>query len=111
VDGPHRTPDQTPPAVREACRAMALRTVHNHHASTGKPLARDAAARLEEIAVPTLFLMGELDLADVLRVVDDAHRRMPRAERIDMPGVAHMPGMERPEAFNEALLAHLARHP
>ncbi|GAA1265811.1 hypothetical protein GCM10009609_31250 [Pseudonocardia aurantiaca] len=106
VDGPHRTPEQAP-AVREACRAMAMRTVRNHYASAGAMLTRDAADRLEEITAPTLFVMGELEASDVFRVVADAHDRMPRADRVDLPGAGHMTNMEQPEVFNQVLLDHL----
>ena len=110
VDGPHRTPEQTPPAVRETIRAMAVRTVRNHYASAGAMLTRDAADRLEEITAPTLFVMGELEASDVFRVVADAHERMPRADRVDLPGAGHMTNMEQPEVFNRVLLDHLRRY-
>lgn len=110
VDGPHRTPEQVPAGVREACRAMATRTVANHHAAQGRPLVRDAGDRLEAVAAPTLLVLGELEISDLQRVVADAHRRMPRAERVDMPGVGHMTNMERPQEFTDVVLAHLDRH-
>jgi 3-oxoadipate enol-lactonase len=110
VDGPQRTPEQAPAAVREACREMALRTVHNHRASVGRMLGRDAADRLEEVTAPVLLVAGELEMPDVLRVVADAHRRMPRAERTDVPAVGHMVSMEQPDVFDRVLLAHLAQH-
>ena len=47
---------------------------------------------------------------DVLRVVRDAHRRIPGAQRVDLPGTGHMTNLEQPEAFDRLLLDDLARH-
>ncbi|WP_219414541.1 alpha/beta fold hydrolase [Pseudonocardia nigra] len=109
VDGPYRTPEQTPAAVRNACRAAAERTMAAHHAATGTVQFRDAAERLEEIEVPTLLVLGELELPDLYRVVADAHRRLRRAERVDVAGAGHMLNMERPEECNRAVLEFLDR--
>lgn len=58
-----------------------------------------ALERLAEIRVPTLVLVGALDL----QVVHDAARRVADGisgvRRIDWPGAAHLPSMERPHEF------------
>jgi pimeloyl-ACP methyl ester carboxylesterase len=67
-----------------------------------------AAARLEEINVPTLAIVGELDVPDFHGVVDALGKRIKGARKVILPGVGHMSNMEDPRAFNEALLAFLA---
>lgn len=109
VDGPSRTPQETPPAVREACRAMALRTVQRHHTAQGRVRTRDAAEHLERITSPTLLITGTGESPDLLRVVADAHARIPNAERIDVPGPSHMVSMEAPQEFAAATNAFLDR--
>jgi 3-oxoadipate enol-lactonase len=107
VDGPHRRPDEVDPEVRRRCRAMCMGTVSAHHTSQGRMLERDVISRLEEIAVPTHLVIGEYELSDVRRVVDEAHRRMPDATLTTLPGVGHMTNMEAPDAFNSVLREHL----
>ena len=79
---------------------------------TATPIVLDppAIGRLGEIRVPTLVIVG-----GARRVGHGRERRrhragtVPGARRIDLPDVAHMPSLERPEWFNETLLAFLAR--
>ena len=55
--------------------------------------------RLHEIQVPTLVLVGALDLdaiQDTARRVTDGIRG---SRRVDWPDVAHLPSMERPDDF------------
>lgn len=107
VDGPHREPDEVDGDVRQRCHDMAMRTIANHHTATGALLERDTAARLEQIAAPTLLVVGELELSDLHRVVQDADRRMPDSRLAQLDGIGHMTSMERPEEFNALLLEFL----
>lgn len=67
-----------------------------------------AAMRVEEISVPTLAIVGELDVPDFHGVVDTLSSRIEGARKVVLPGVGHMSNMEDPRAFNEAVLAFLA---
>ncbi len=63
--------------------------------------------RLSEISVPTLIVWGESD-----RILPVAHGRraagrIPRSRLAIIPDCGHMPHVERPEAFLEAVLAFL----
>jgi pimeloyl-ACP methyl ester carboxylesterase len=55
-----------------------------------------ALERLAEIAVPTLVLQGEHDLDAIAAAADAVTTGVPGAERVDWPGVAHLPSLERP---------------
>jgi pimeloyl-ACP methyl ester carboxylesterase len=55
-----------------------------------------ALDRLAEITVPTLVLQGEHDLDAIAAAADAVTAGVPGAERVDWPGVAHLPSLERP---------------
>jgi len=59
----------------------------------------DAAAwdRLGEIAVPTLVLVGELDLRYIREGCTHAVGAVPDARLVGLPGVAHLPHLEADE--------------
>jgi len=56
--------------------------------------------RLSEIAVPTLVLAGELDIVAPPRLGRVVAERIPGARFEVLPGEAHQPFQEVPEAFN-----------
>ncbi|GAA4618263.1 alpha/beta hydrolase [Saccharopolyspora hordei] len=108
VDGPHRRPDQVDPEVRRRCREMAATTVLNHHTATGRLLEVDVRSRLEEIAAPTVLVVGELESSDLHRMAREAARRMPHAELVEFGGCGHMTNMEDPQRANDLIRRHLA---
>jgi len=68
-------------------------------------LAREGVDRLAEISVPTLVLTGELDMICPPRhgrVVADS---IPGARFEIIPGEAHQPFLESPDAFNRRVVA------
>jgi pimeloyl-ACP methyl ester carboxylesterase len=54
-----------------------------------------------------LVVVGMLDLAEVLTGAGELLRRIPDAQRVDIADAAHLPSMERPEAFNRVALEFL----
>ncbi|NYI05159.1 bifunctional 3-oxoadipate enol-lactonase/4-carboxymuconolactone decarboxylase PcaDC [Allostreptomyces psammosilenae] len=73
----------------------------------------DLRAELASVTVPTLVVAGRDDPA-----TPPAHARriadgVPGASLLEIPGAAHLAGVERPEALTATLLAHLAEtaHP
>jgi 3-oxoadipate enol-lactonase len=110
VDGPKRTPEQVNPDVRERVRIM------QHHAFT-VPYPEDAEevsltppaiTRLAEIHVPTLVIVGDYDIPSKIAVTDYLATAIPGAQKVIIPGIAHMVSMEQPETFNRVVLAFLA---
>lgn len=106
VDGPARSPDAVDPAVREKVRQM------QQDASTsteGQPQRLDppAAGRLAELSVPTLVIVGDADVPDMLTIADLLATGIADARKAVVPGVAHMVNMERPEEFNRLVLDFL----
>lgn len=107
LDGPGRDAGQVEHEVRELVRLMQRRAFEltadwDDVTEAGfEPAALD---RLDEIRVPSLVLVGELDL----QAIHDAARRVSAgivgARRLDWDGVAHLPSMERPDEFLAVLL-------
>ena len=67
--------------------------------------------RLQEIAVPTLVVVGVLDESDVVAVGHHVAARIPRAELLELANSAHLPMLDDPEGFCGAVAAFLGRLP
>jgi pimeloyl-ACP methyl ester carboxylesterase len=65
--------------------------------------------RLAEITVPTLVIYGELDAEGLVKSSQIMAEKIPHATLVVVPEAAHSPQYERPDLFNAALRAHLAR--
>lgn len=112
VDGPHRTPDQVDPAIRQQVLEMNTIALQNEAMELGEnePLDPPAFPRLEAVQVPTLIIIGELDQPSMRRAADQMAARIPGAQQVRMPNTAHLPSMEQPEQFNQIVLPFLAAH-
>jgi pimeloyl-ACP methyl ester carboxylesterase len=110
TDGPHRTPDQVDSTVRQQVRSMLLST-YGLDGDSGQAyiLSPTAIGRLSEIKVPTLVIVGDLDLPEIKDLVDILVRDIQDARKVTVSGVAHMVNMEKPEEFNQAVLDFLTR--
>jgi 3-oxoadipate enol-lactonase len=108
-DGPSRTPDQVDPAVRERVRAMQMDVfrVPVPDDAEDEPLEPPAMERLQEIRVPTLIIVGELDQPDFLEIADTLAESIEGARKEVVPGVAHLPSLEKPKEFNLIVEAFL----
>lgn len=87
-------------------RAAELQLVHPG-ARCGQ-LVSDQAARLGEVSVPTLALVGDLDLPELLASTPRLAADIPGAEAATIAGASHLPSMEQPEAFDRIVLDFLA---
>jgi pimeloyl-ACP methyl ester carboxylesterase len=95
LDGPSR-PGRVQGPVRDLfldMNGIALR------APAEGERAEDASAwsRLGEIGVPTLLMIGDLDLAYLKGNIAHAAAAIPSARVVDLPGVAHVPHLEGDE--------------
>ena len=115
VDGPRRGPEAVPAAVRDGVRAMQRR---NFDLTLDWPdevweaedeLDPEAHERLDEIAVPTLVVVGDLDIDSIRMAADKVVTSVGRAREVTWPDVAHLPPMERPDDFVALVLEHVAR--
>jgi pimeloyl-ACP methyl ester carboxylesterase len=112
VDGPGQPANRVPSSVRDRVRQMnrALFGRHGEHEqATEIDLVPPARDRLAEIAVPTLVILGELDVPDARETADRLIRDVPAARLLTIPDAAHLPAMERPEIVASAIV-DLAAH-
>lgn len=61
------------------------------------------------IQAPTLVVAAGQDHSEYMSTAQTVARLIPRAEVLEMPGVAHWPHFEDPATFNPAAVAFLAR--
>ncbi|HEU5367438.1 MAG TPA: alpha/beta hydrolase [Ktedonobacterales bacterium] len=110
TDGPNRAPDQVNSRVRGRVKAMTVEWLSR---TKPKPepktvdLKPPALIRLKEIQVPTLIVVGDQDVLDILVIADLLQKHIPHAETLVIPGAAHMLTMEQPEQVNQAVLRFL----
>jgi pimeloyl-ACP methyl ester carboxylesterase len=66
-----------------------------------------AIERLQEIRIPTLIIVGEHDSPDFHRIADILSKKIQNSKRTTMRGAGHVPNMEVPREFNEAVSSFL----
>ena len=78
---------------------------------TGQQLARwpdqPALARLSQIKVPTLLVVGESDIPDVHAHIGAIQAGIAGSKRVVLNHSGHLPQVEVPDAFNEVVLGFL----
>jgi pimeloyl-ACP methyl ester carboxylesterase len=90
---------------------MNLITLKNEAFGHGKelPPEQPTVDRLVEIRAPSLVIVGDLDQPWTTATAGLLKRKLPKVRKVVMPGVAHLPNMERPEEFNRIVLDYLER--
>ncbi|MFY9153336.1 MAG: alpha/beta hydrolase [Prolixibacteraceae bacterium] len=63
---------------------------------------------LSKIQVPTLIIVGELDLTDYKNLADIQKRYIPNSKEVILSGAGHALSIENPEEFNQIVLSFLA---
>jgi len=111
LDGPSAPAGRVGGAIREKMLMMNRIALQNEKLDLGKEVALDppAAIRLGELKLPTLVLYGDLDTAYIQAAGKYMAQHISGAKELIMPGVAHLPSMEQPQAFNENVLPFLAQ--
>ena len=66
--------------------------------------------RISGLTVPALIVWGERDRAINVATADILHRLLPNSQVVIMPGVGHLPMLERPRQSAEAYLRFRASH-
>ncbi len=99
------------PAIRERVRMMDHRALElgAQAAADAEWAEPPAEERLAEIAVPTLVVAGEHDVAFMQESCRDIARQVPSARLTTMRGVAHLPPLERPAEFAAILADFLSQ--
>ncbi|HKY02892.1 MAG TPA: alpha/beta hydrolase [Burkholderiales bacterium] len=77
---------------------------HFTHADPARELSPVAARQLNRLRGPLLTIVGERDLPDFQNIAQRLERDA-RSQRVSLPGVGHLCGMEAPERVNERLIS------
>ena len=109
VIGPYRTANQVDPEVLARCHAMVTETVTKHARpeAVAPTHVQGSWERLSEIGVPAMGVYGTLDAPDHVAMVKRFAAAVPGCRVVPIEGAGHVPNMERPAEFNEALLSFL----
>jgi pimeloyl-ACP methyl ester carboxylesterase len=103
------------PALEQVQTATAIETMvarysgwHWRERDPDSGPCRPIAEILSSIAIPTLMIVGERDLADFQNIAQRVAMTMPNVELRTIPKAGHMSNMESPQEFNRLLLEHLS---
>jgi len=111
VDGTKRDPDDVAPGVRARVREMMAQAVTRPRGAA-QPLDPPTLGRLAEVSAPTLIIVGDGDIPDVLYQADLLEDGIAGAQKVVLPRVAHVLNMECPTEVNRLVLDFLsARRP
>lgn len=78
---------------------------HNRDPETG--LAPPLAERLQDLAAPTLVLVGTRDLPDFIHMGEALAAQAPNTRLDLLPDLGHVPSLENPDLFNALVLDFL----
>ncbi len=98
---------QLPPPVR----AMFADNVESIRGELTGGLGNFSRKDALRISTPTLLVKGEQSPRWLRAIVEILARSMPNNEQAEIPGASHGLQFENPDAFNERVLAFLAKHP
>jgi 3-oxoadipate enol-lactonase len=110
TDGPERGPEEVDAKVRERVSAMStfnFSRPDDQDAPEPLELEPPAISRLSEIHVPTLIVVGDKDVRDILIIADILEKGIAGAKKVVISGTAHHLNMEKPAEFNRAVLDFL----
>lgn len=90
-------------------RAMLRRTPPEGYAAAAEAIAAaDLADATRRLRLPALVVVGEHDEATPVASAEALRDAIPGARLVVLPGAAHIPTVEQPEAVTEALRGFLA---
>jgi pimeloyl-ACP methyl ester carboxylesterase len=99
-DGPRRLAIEVDPTVRRrAWEMQRLAIDQENDDAPAKAPEPPSSERLGEVRAPTLVAVGELDQPDMVDIAQRLAADIPNARHVVLPGVAHLPPMERPVEF------------
>jgi pimeloyl-ACP methyl ester carboxylesterase len=113
LEDPFMAPAMEQPRLVRRLQRLAR---ENAHCWLGNPVLQRspsplAAKRLNEIKVPTLLIVGNRDVPQIQATIETLEKGISGSKKVVIKGAGHMVNMEKPEEFNEALLAFLGKSP
>lgn len=110
LDGPGSPQGRVGGPVRDLFLDMNGQALRAEGMGSERPTL-PAYDRLQQIRVPTLVVVGDLDLPHIQAQANDLAQTLPNARLSVMPGTAHLPQFEQPESFNALLDTFLGTLP
>lgn len=106
LDGPLSQSGRVSGEVRDLF--LRMNAIHlNHPDLTEEETPDDAVDNLGAITAPTLLVVGELDMPDIVARHEDLSEELENAFAVVLEDTAHFPSLERPDLFNPILLEFL----
>ena len=98
-----------PPAKAEWVRGlvMANARLFRQSPTAERAISPPAMARLAEVRVPTLVIVGDQDSRDILIAADSLTRGIRGVARATVPGAGHLVNVWEPEVFDRVVLEFL----
>lgn len=94
--------------IRQQARALATQNAEAVVATLAVLRDRpDRRSQLTSIACPTLIIVGEADAITPPAEAEAMAAAIPRSRLVRLPGAGHLPNIETPQLFTDALLAFL----
>jgi 3-oxoadipate enol-lactonase len=109
VDGPSRQPHAIDPAMRRLVGEMQRHAFELQlpvwEEAEEELLVPDLGSRYVELRVPTLVIVGGRDVSDMHAIAERLASGIPGARKVEISEAAHLPSLERPEAFDRLVLS------
>ncbi len=108
LDGPRRSPGYVRQPLRDLFLDMNGGGFDKDWDSA--PIDRldpPAIDRLHEISAPTLVVLGDEDMPEIIDTVELLMEKIPHARKAVIQDAAHLPNLEHPEEFNRLVLEFL----
>jgi 3-oxoadipate enol-lactonase len=110
VVGPRRSADALDEEFITTSYGMIKHTMTHHWQSDWSTLdSLGTTEHLSQLKMPTLVVIGEEDVTDMLEVGQIFNRQLPNGHLEQLPGVAHLLTMEDPTTFNKLVLEFLEK--
>lgn len=102
---------ETHPEMVASIRRLIVSTPVAGYVGCSHAIRRiDLTARLAEIRIPALVIVGAEDPGTPPAMAHEIQRNLPGSTLVEIPAAAHLANLEQPQAFNRALAEFLARH-
>lgn len=107
VDGPRRAAGSAPRWLRDQVVEWSLAINRVEDWGDSRELDPPAMDRLDEVAVPTLVIVGTEDAEVIIAGCRATAENIEGAELVELEGTAHLPNLEVTEEFNAAVASFL----
>ena len=111
LDGPAGPEGRVAGPARELASAMNAVVLGNGVPESAGAAGVDAWALLGRVTAPAVVACGELDVPFFARQGEELAGRLPNARYEPLPGMAHLPYLERPKVVADLIRHAIAAHP